>query len=204
MNSPTQQSVVQDPRIDFGLQLSSHRRMFVSKLLPLAITGAAVAIAGSAVAASSKTHVMNVALPDGSAARIEYVGDVPPKVTVAPSPMGTQVMPFPTFEGFDRMAAEIQRQSQEMVRQAEDMARGTGGAAPFIAAYGDMPAGHISTTVVTTSRNGVSCTRTTEVVSQGEGKPPKVTSNFSGTCDGSAAPTAPAAPAAPTGRINRT
>jgi len=179
--------------------------VFVRKLPAFAFAGvAAAAIAGAALAASPKTHVMSVPLPDGSVARVEYVGDVAPKVTVAPSPMGAQVMPFPSFEGFDRMAAEMQRQSQEMARQAQLMARQPAGAAPYVATFGNMPAGHVSTTVVTTSRNGVSCTRKTEVVSQGPGKPPKVTSNASGKCDG-AAPVAPAVPVPPTtGPINRT
>lgn len=169
---------------------------------------AAAALAGAAIAASPKTHVMNVPLPDGSVARVEYVGDVAPKVTVAPRPVagamgdwGPQMMPFPSFEGFDRMAAEMQRQSQEMLRQAQEMARQPAGAAPRTASYGDMPAGQTSTSVVTISRNGVTCTRSTDIVSQGPGKPPKVTSNVSGKCDGSVSPEAPVPPAGP---INRT
>lgn len=46
---------------------------------------AAIAAAGAAMAASQDTHVMKVALPDGSVARIEYKGDVAPKVVVAPA-----------------------------------------------------------------------------------------------------------------------
>ena len=45
---------------------------------------AAAAIAGTAIAANSETHVMNVSLPDGSVAHVQYVGDVAPKVTVEP------------------------------------------------------------------------------------------------------------------------
>ena len=173
------------------------------KLPALVFAGvAAAALAGTAIAASPKTHVMNVPLPDGSVARVEYVGDVAPKVTVAPRTMaamgdwGPQMMPFPSFAGFDRMIEQMQRQSQEMMRRAQEMSRHPGVAAPYIASYGNMPAGQSSTTVVTVSNNGRTCTRSTEVVSQGPGKPPKVTSNASGQCDG-----APAAPARP---INRT
>jgi hypothetical protein len=175
----------------------------VRKLPALAFASvAAAALAGTAIAASPKTHVMNVPLPDGSVARVEYVGDVAPKVTVAPRAMaamgdwGPQAMPFPSFAGFDRMIEQMQRQSQEMMRRAQEMSRHPGGAAPYIASYGDMPAGETSTTVVTISNNGQTCTRSTEVVSQGPGKPPKVTSNASGHCEG--------ATAAPTGPINRT
>jgi len=165
-------------------------------MLPaFAFAGAAAALAGAAVAAAPKTHVMNVALPDGSVARVEYVGDVAPKVTVAPRRMGDMTGmagwggPFPSFAGFDQMIEQMQRQSQEMMRQAQQMARqpAAGGAAPYVAAYGNLPAGQTSTTVVTISNNGKTCTRSTEVVSQGPGKPPKVTSNASGICDGEAA-----------------
>jgi len=176
----------------------------VTRLPAFAFAGvAAAALAGTAIAASPRTHVMNVPLPDGSVARVEYVGDVAPRVTVAPRPMagamGAWGPAFPSFAGFDRMIEQMQRQSQEMIRRAQEMSRHPGAAAPYIASYGDVPAGQTSTTVVTISNNGRTCTRSTEVVSQGPGKPPKVTSNASGQCDGAAA-----APAAPSGPINRT
>jgi hypothetical protein len=47
-----------------------------------------------------------------------------------------------------------------------------------------------SVTVVSTSNGAKTCTRTTEVMSQGSGKPPKLVSNVSGDC--SSAPGAPA------------
>jgi hypothetical protein len=172
--------------------------VFVRKLPVFAFAGvAAAALAGTAFAAGPKTHVMNVPLPDGSVARVEYVGDVAPKVTVAPRPLADAAMPwampFPSFAGFDRMIAEMQRQSQEMMRQAQQMARRPAGAAPYIASYGDLPAGGTSTTVVSVSNGGATCTRTTEVVSQGAGKPPKVTSSVSGQC-ASAPAAAPSGP----------
>jgi len=64
-----------------------------------------------------------------------------------------------------------------------------------VAAYGNAPAGTESVTVVSTSNGGKTCTRTTEVTSQGPGKPPKVVTNVSGDCAGVAAPVAPAPPA---------
>ena len=144
---------------------------------------------------------MNVALPDGSVARVEYVGDVAPKVTVAPRAVAEAAMPwampFPSFAGFDRMIEEMQRQSRVMMQQARQMARQPAGAAPYIASYGNLPAGETSTTVVSVSNGGATCTRTTNVVSQGSGKPPKVTSNVSGQCGGNVAapPSGPANPA---------
>ena len=157
------------------------------KLPAFAIGGiAAVALAGAAVAANPKTHRMDVPLPDGSIAHIEYVGDVAPKVTVAPRPVaaadGPFAMAFPSFAGFDQIFEQMQRQSQEMMRRAQEMSRHPGVAAPHIASYGELPAGQSSTTVVSVSNGGATCTRTTQVVSQGPGKAPKVTTDVSGQC----------------------
>lgn len=183
--------------------------VFVRKLPAVALAGAAVcALAGTAIAASPKapaanTHVMSVPLPDGSVARVEYVGNVAPKVTVEPRPFADAASPwgmaFPSFAGFDRMMAEMQRQSEQMIRQAQEMARHPAtatGAQPYIASYGNLPAGETSTTVVSYSNGGSTCTRTTEVVSQGAGKAPRVTSSVSGQCGTPAAPSG--------GPLNRT
>ena len=104
------------------------------------------------MAATPKTHKMDVSLPDGSVAHIEYVGDVKPKVTIAPRSVaaaeGPWSMAFPSFAGFDRMFEQMQRQSQEMIRRAQEMQRHPGMAAPYIASYGDAPAGASSSTTV--------------------------------------------------------
>src|SRR4051794_5375451 len=76
----------------------------------------ATALAGAAVAASRGSHTMNVPLPDGSTAKVEYVGDVAPKVTVVPAP----VSPFGLF---DRSAFDIQRQIDAMMRQVDSVAK---------------------------------------------------------------------------------
>jgi hypothetical protein len=165
--------------------------VFVRKLPVFAFAGvAAAALAGTAFAAGPKTHVMNVPLPDGSIARVEYVGDVAPKVTVVPGPV---VAPFGLF---DRSAFDIQRQIDAMMHQFDTMAKmpivGTPGL--NVAAYGNAPAGSESVTVVSTSNGSKTCTRTTEVTAQGVGKPPKVVTNVSGDCG----PASAAMPARPT------
>ncbi len=164
-----------------------------------AIAGTAAALAGTAIAASPKTHRMDVPLPNGGVVHVDYVGDVAPKVTVAPvqpgglwAPMAFPAMP--AFGNFDRMFDQMQQQ----MRQIEQVSRQAPGM--NIASYGGMPEGSRSVSVVTTSNGGTSCTRTTEIVSQGAGKPPKVTSNVSGNCGA----TSQAAPAAPSQPINRT
>jgi len=171
----------------------------VRKLPAFAIVLTATALAGAAIAAAPRTHALDVSLPDGSVAHIEYVGDVAPKVTVAPRPSAPSSealdMGFPSFAGFDRMMEQMQRQSQEMIRRAQQMSHQPPGAAPYVASFGSLPAGGTSTTIVSVSHNGVTCTRTTEMVSQGPGKAPKVTSNVSGQCDAPAPSNGPTHPA---------
>jgi hypothetical protein len=150
----------------------------------------AASIAGAAVAASRDTHTMNVPLPDGSTARVEYVGNVAPKVTVVPAP----VSPFGLF---DRSMFDMHRQIDAMMREVDAMTRMpvAGASNLIVAAYGNAPEGTQSITVVSTSNGAKTCTRTTEVTSQGAGKPPKVVTNVSGDCGAAPAP-APAKPTA--------
>ena len=143
----------------------------------------ATALAGAAIAASRDTHTMNVPLPDGSTARVEYVGNIAPKVTVLPAPVAAP------FGLFDRSMFDMQRQIDAMMRQVDSMARTpvAGVAGMNVASYGNLPAGAQSVTVVSTSNGGKTCTRTTEVAAQGAGKPPKVATNVSGDCGAAAA-----------------
>jgi len=166
-------------------------------LIALAGLGAAAAAGTALAAARPQTHVMTVPLADGSSVRVEYVGDVAPRVTFAPAPVdGWAMGPMPSFAGLDRLIAEMNRQAAEMMRQAQQIARqpGATGVAPYVAALGNSPAAATSYSV-TTATNGA-CTRTTEIVSQGEGKPPRVTSKVSGDCGAAAAPGPAPRPAA--------
>src|SRR4051812_16020115 len=90
--------------------------------LVLAGLGAA-AIAGAAAAASRDSHTMNVPLPDGSTAHVEYVGDVSPKVTVIPAPIAR-------FGMFDRSMFDMQRQIDAMMRQIDAMTKAPTAGAP--------------------------------------------------------------------------
>lgn len=164
------------------------------KLAKFALAGAvAAAVAGTAFAAGKNTHVMDVALPDGSVAHIQYYGDVAPKVTIAPRPMAGlpdiwAPMAMPRFGDIDRAIEQMHQQAEAMARQAR-AAASQAAAAPGmnVAAYGNMPAGANSVSVVSYSNGGRTCTRTTQVTSQGAGKPPKVTTNVSGDCGPAAA-----------------
>ena len=140
----------------------------------------AVALTGAAAAASRDVHTMDVPLPDGSVAKIEYVGKVAPKVSVTPAPVAAPFMPFGLF---GRSAFDFQRHMDAMMRQIDAMTRtapAAGAPGLNVAAYGNAPAGSQSVTVVSTSNGAKTCTRTTEVTSQGPGKAPKVVTNVSG------------------------
>lgn len=147
---------------------------------------AAGALAGTAVAAA-QPKTLSVPLPDGSVARIDYVGDVPPKVTVLPPRVADKRSwdsPLPSFAGLDRMIEEMSRRTSEMLRRAQQIARqppGVGGA-PYVASFGNLPAGETSTTVVSVSNGSQTCTRTTQIISEGPATPPKVTRSDSGQC----------------------
>ena len=160
------------------------------KALGLVLAGlGAVTLTGAAVAASRDTHTMNVPLLSrllsipfgGTVAHVEYVGNVAPKVTISPAPLSG---PFAPFGMFDRSAFDIQRQIDAMMRQIDSVARTPVAGTPGlnVAAYGNAPAGTQSVTVVSTSNGAATCTRTTEVTSQGTGKPPKVVTSVSGNC----------------------
>ena len=169
------------------------------KLPALAFMGLAAAAAAGAAIAAPKTHVINVPLADGSTVRVEYAGDVPPKVTIAPvrapAPWTSAVPAFPDLRGiFDQISAQMRQIEQAVPLGAPGM---------NVAAYGSLPAGARSVSVVTTSNGAATCTRTTEVVSQGPDKAPKVTSSLSGNCAAGAAPP-PAPPAPPPTKLDRT
>jgi hypothetical protein len=152
------------------------------KAIGLVLAGlGAAAITGAAAAASQDRHTMTVPLPDGSTARIDYVGSIAPKVTVTPAPLS---IGFPAFGMFDRSMFDMQRQIDAMMREIDRTAKLPVAGAPGlnVAAYGNMPAGTSSVTVVSTSNGSRTCTRTTEVTSQGAGKAPKVVSSVSGDC----------------------
>jgi hypothetical protein len=157
---------------------------------------------------------MDVPLPDGSIVHIQYHGDVAPKVTVGPgavgemggmwAPMG---MPIPQVIAIPDVSRIMAQMDEEMARMQQHSARAPG---MNIASFGNMPAGASSVSVYTVSNGGRTCTQTTEVVSQGEGKSPKVTTRTSGECGPETATVSPAVPratevpTAPKGPINRT
>ena len=149
----------------------------------------AIASTGAVAAASQNSHILSWPLPDGSTAKIEYVGDVAPKVTIAPRPSDARV-PIAPFGLLDSAFLDIDRQIDAMMRQVSQMTQQSASGAPALdlASYGNAPAGTTGVTVVSTSDGTRTCTRRTEVTAQGPGKAPKVVSSLSGDCDGAKEP----------------
>jgi len=164
--------------------------------------------AGAAVAAESRSHVVNIALPDGAVAQIHYEGDRAPSVAVAragPAPVSVfervpisvlrtapVVIPMtgldmrPALADFARLSAMMEMQSRAMMRQMARMAQmqrhwaDAPGAARMVSA-GQAPAGVVEYRYVsTTSRDG--CTTSVQWSTDGSGAQPKVVRASSGTC----------------------
>jgi len=140
------------------------------------------------MAAANHNRVMTIDLPDGSLARIEYQGDVAPKVTVEPM---TRLVPVQLadpaitapFALFDRIAADMDRQMDVMFRQARMLeAAAARGATLDRAAFGNLPAGTVSYRFVSTSTGNSTCARSIQVTSLGADQQPKVVSSSSGDC----------------------
>ena len=151
---------------------------------------AALCVAGTAVAASNQNHVMTVDLPDGSVARIEYQGDVAPKVKIDPSMRFAPVRfadPFDAapFAMFDRIFADMDRQAAAMMRQPQTLAPvdSDGDGKPDLAAFGTLPAGTVSYRFVSTSDGNRFCSRSWQWTSQGSGQQPKLVTASAGDCD---------------------
>jgi hypothetical protein len=153
------------------------------------LTGAAaLAVAGAALAASQDMHIMKVGLPDGSVARIEYAGDVAPRVTVTPASeavtIGLNAFDAAPFVAFDRIAASMDRDMEAMVHEIGALQPPlTPDAGKLdLAALGRLPPGTVSYRFVSNSNGNDTCSRSFEVTSYGLDRKPRVVSSSSGDC----------------------
>jgi hypothetical protein len=148
-------------------------------ILAAAASALCLALATPATAADRQAHVWTMQLPDGAVEQIAYRGDVPPQILLGPAPV---VAPFPVavpvmdpyFAAMARMSAIMQQQEAAMLQLAAS--------APALqeAAFGDVPAGGV-TTIVTVNSNGA-CTRRTEITYSGDAAAPRTVSDTEGDC----------------------
>ena len=158
-----------------------------------------VGLPGAASAQSPRIHVMNVQLPDGGVAQVQYVGDVPPQIAVANAPTVAPLgfpmfMAMPSLFGsespfamMDRISAAMDRQMAAVMQSAQTLP--TLNATQMTeAAMRNLPAGAQSYSFSSTlSGNGV-CVRSVQITSSGNGAEPKVVSHSSGNCGPETAP----------------
>ncbi|MGE5722731.1 MAG: hypothetical protein ACM3YM_09735 [Sphingomonadales bacterium] len=186
----------------------------ISKLL-LGAVGAAT-LAGAAAAAGQQARILNLRLPDGSIARIRYVGDVPPKVIVLPrARMAVPVafmaprMAFP-MPDFDRIAAAMDRRMALMERQAAALQTSSRAGGMRTISLRPLPPGTMQYRFVSTSDGKRTCSRSVRITSAGPNQPSKVVSQSFGSCPDTAsavepvAPRAPARPVAPAAKVPAT
>ncbi|HWT42908.1 MAG TPA: hypothetical protein VN152_09690 [Sphingopyxis sp.] len=151
---------------------------------------AALTAAGSAVAATTDTRMMEVGLPDGSIAQIEYRGEFAPKVIVTPAARFVPVQWIAPFEAaqfvrFDRIATEMRRQTEMMMQQVRALQPEPNALGKIsLADFGPLPAGTVRYSFSSTSTGNGTCTRSVQVTSLGSGQQPKVVSKSAGDCDG--------------------
>jgi hypothetical protein len=130
---------------------------------------------------------MKIGLPDGSVARIEYQGDVAPKVTFAPVSHGVPTdffSPFASLAALDRFAAEVDQQSAAMIREVgalQNIPSPVGGR-PDLAGFKNLPSGTVQYRFVSASDGRRTCDRSVEMSSYGPAQKPKVVLSSSGDC----------------------
>jgi hypothetical protein len=160
------------------------------------------ALASAAVAgvAAEKFHNLMVALPDGSVQHIRYTGDVAPQIEFLP--VSAESAPADLFDAFDapfveldRMVAEMNRQSDAMLREAAllgaQAANGNARLDPAVMAR--LPAGTVSYSFISTSSGNGTCSQSLQLTSFGAGEKPRVVSQSSGDCTKTLPKTVPAA-----------
>ena len=170
---------------------------------------AGLAMAGTAIGATppkhaqpeatQPEHVLNIAMPDGTIQQIRYSGDTPPAVVFTPVSQAALPIAFgdpfsmTPFAEFDRIAAAMDRQMDDMLRQASTMAAQPIGPDGKIdqAAFAKMPAGTVHYSFVSSSSGNGTCSRSVQVTSFGANQQPKVVSQSSGNCAGIGAPVTP-------------
>jgi hypothetical protein len=142
---------------------------------------AAIGIAGAcgvAWAEGPAFHTMTVQLPDGGTAKIQYTGNVAPKVSFGSEPRFADFFaPVASFGMIDAVEARMDREMNRLFDQATPMNANQ----VFNADLRNMPKGMTEYSMVSTMTPNGMCMHRTEIVSTGKGKP-KVVSQTSGDC----------------------
>lgn len=169
------------------------------------LTGAAaLLVCGAAEAATAKLHKLDVALPDGSVARVEYAGDVAPRVIVQPSAPQAIAFADPLFafggEPFaemQRVSAMLEAQHRAMLQRVAELQRAAASGAPTsgLTITSNLPAGSYHYSMVSSTTGTDGCTQTVSWNSDGRSAQPQVTRTSAGNCDAARRGEGPIVPA---------
>lgn len=160
------------------------------------------ALALPAAGKNPATHEMTIQLPDGGTEIVSYIGNVAPKVSFVPVPVGVDWLEpktqgfDPSFVALDRIAADMDRQMDAFWRQAQMVANWSAKGDLSQAAIQHLGPGGSANFFVSESFGNNICTRMTEITASPDGGKPKVVSRTSGNCDAS-----PAGPPASSNRL---
>lgn len=158
------------------------------KFALLAGAGALVLAGTAAFAAGADSiHTMTIQLPGGGLERIQYSGNVAPKVSVETAPFDMLAPQLTAFGDFDRISAMMDAQMAQMqaaMQQADALAARQlqAGNNPIEISAGSMPAGSSSYSVVTSFNGGKFCERSVEITRPANGGKVNVVNHTSGDC----------------------
>ena len=169
----------------------------------LIVAGLTMAVGSVAVAANRNVHTMNVALPDGSVAHVQYVGKVAPTVRVSAA-ADAAAAGEDGFASFDKVFAAMEQQQAAMMQRAEAMQQAAladanhveaamkagnitrtelPGGMVLMSSNGGKPAGQFSYRYVAVTKDAGGCTQRVEYSSDEAGAKPQVTRTSAGPCD---------------------
>lgn len=153
---------------------------------------AAIAVAGfcGLAMAADALHTMTVKSPGGGTVTIHYTGDVAPQVAFAPATQAAGLAQFNSpFLMMDRIAAQMNRQMNEMIAQANAMMANAPDANSAVpAGFFNMPMNPGGLSAIANGSNGSFCMKSMEITSSGDGKAPHVVTHTAGNCGTDASP----------------
>lgn len=155
---------------------------------------AALALAASTAVAADKApsvHEMTIRLPGGAIERIQYTGDVAPRVVVRSDPFEVSwpnaaiFWSTPSLAELDRFSAAMDRQLDVLFRQAQALALAPlpNSGSVTETALRNVPPGTSSYTFTSTFTGRGVCTQSVRIIAPANGAKPQVVSNKSGDCE---------------------
>jgi hypothetical protein len=159
------------------------RTVLAAGVAALAVAG----FAGIAAAQGLRPQVMTLRLPDGTVEQINYAGTVAPEVSFSAMPMTTGYVPMsalfgtnPPFAELDRISAIMDRQAAQMLQQAAALSAQSAALTPTMVTQ--LPAGAQGYEFISTMNGNNVCSKSMEIISQGNGAAPRVITHTSGNC----------------------